>query len=336
MGDNTAGILRMLREGNGYVSGQRMSGKLGISRTAVWKSIEKLRKAGYLIDAVPRMGYLLLSGADVPTSDEIYRLCNAETFGRNVVFVESLVSTNDMAAMLASKGAVQGTVVTADAQTGGRGRRERSWYSPPGCNIYMSVILRPRVPPVDASQIPVLAVIGITRVLQSVCPGLECLVKWPNDVYCGGGKVSGTLCEMKAEPDMVNHVVVGIGLNVNMEKRDDLPPGATSLFIETGKKFSRAEIVARLLESFEKIYMRWIDERTVAPFAEEWRERSMLLGRKVEVRSGNETVVGTSVGITGEGALKLRLEDGNLRTVYAGDATLRKEGLREGNPVAGD
>lgn len=323
MGKSASIILRILRESDGYVSGQEISDELGISRTAVWKNVNRLRDTGYTIDAVSNRGYRLLEGVDIPTADEIGRQCTAAVLGREIVYMESVSSTNSLAMMLASQGAVHGTVVTSDQQTSGRGRKGREWYSPPGTNLYISVVLRPPVSPAEASQIPILAVLADMRALRRLCPGLECAVKWPNDVYCGGRKVSGTLCEMKAETDSVEHVVVGTGINVNADPSDhDMPLSATSLLMETGTTQSRAELAARFLEEFEGVYDQWLSECSLAPFMMEWNANSLLLGRRVDVRTASKIITGISMGIGENGALKLQLKDGTKRLVYAGDATL--------------
>jgi len=323
MGKSASRILSILRESDGYVSGQEISDMLGISRTAVWKNINSLRDYGYTIDAVSNRGYRLLRGVDIPTADEIGRQCAASVFGREIVYMASLSSTNNLAMMLAAQGAEHGTVVTSDEQTSGKGRMGRDWYSPPGTNLYISVVLRPPVFPAEASQIPILAVLAEMRAMRRLCPGLDLAVKWPNDVYCSGRKVCGTLCEMKAETDSVEHLVVGTGINVNANPSDhDMPLTATSLFMETGQKQSRAELAARFLEDFERVYERWLSECSLEPFMMEWNSASLLLGRRVDVRTASKVITGISMGIAENGALKLQLKDGTKRLVYAGDATL--------------
>jgi BirA family biotin operon repressor/biotin-[acetyl-CoA-carboxylase] ligase len=305
------------------VSGQDISSELGISRTAVWKNVNRLRETGYTIDAVSNRGYRLLEGVDIPTADEIGRCVRTTWLGRDVIYMKSVDSTNSLAMMLAAQGADHGTVVTADRQTAGRGRQGRQWHSPAGTNLYMSLILRPPVSPAEASQIPVLSVIASIRALRRTCPDLELGVKWPNDVYCRGRKVSGTLCEMKAEMDRVEHVVVGTGVNVNTGPPDpDMPVTATSLLIESGSEQSRVQLAAGFLEEFEAVYDRWMSETSLAGFQREWEASSLLLGRKIDVRTASRTISGECMGIADNGALRLRMTDGSFRLVYAGDASL--------------
>ncbi len=323
MGESASRILRILRESGRYVSGQDISSELGISRTAVWKNVNSLRETGYSIDAVSNRGYRLLESVDLPTADEINRHSSAGWLGRDIIYLKSVDSTNILAMTLAAQGAVHGTVVTADSQTAGRGRKGREWHSPPGTNLYLSMILRPPVSPAEASQIPVISVIASMRALRRLCPGLDCGVKWPNDVFCGGRKISGTLCEMKAEMDRVEHVVVGTGINVNTDPRNhDMPETATSLLMETGCSQSRSRLAARLLEDFEAVYDQWLAEGSLKGFLREWEDSSLLLGRRIDISTATRIITGKSMGIAENGALKLQLRDGSVHLVYAGDATL--------------
>lgn len=224
---------------------------------------------------------------------------------------------------LAAGGAAHGTVVTADQQTNGRGRKGREWISPPGSNLYLSIILRPEVSPAYASQIPILSVIASVRALERMVPDLPFRIKWPNDIYCSGRKISGTLCEMKAEMDRVNHVVVGTGINVNIKSFDvSIRDIATSLLLESGSEHSRARIAAFLLEEFEIVYTRWLSEGNLEFIVDEWNRYSLLKDMQIDIRTATKIISGKSVGITHNGALKLALPDGDIRLIYAGDATL--------------
>ncbi|MCK5116187.1 MAG: biotin--[acetyl-CoA-carboxylase] ligase [Candidatus Aegiribacteria sp.] len=322
MSSKSTRILEILRKSRDYISGEEISVELGVSRSAVWKSIGKLRGKGYIIDAVSNRGYRLSEGIDLPISDEIHRYLETEYFGREIVYMDSVDSTNNLAMTLAARGAAHGTVVTADQQTNGRGRMGRKWISPSGSNLYLSIILRPEVSPAEASQIPVLSVIASIRALERMVPDLPIGIKWPNDIYCRGRKISGTLCEMKAEIDRVNHVVVGTGIDVNMKPSDSIRDIATSLFMETGIEHSRVRLAAFLLEEFENVYNRWLIEGNLEFIIDEWDRHSLLKDKQVDVRTVNRIVSGKVMGISQNGALKLELSDGSERLVYAGDATL--------------
>ncbi|NOQ22463.1 MAG: biotin--[acetyl-CoA-carboxylase] ligase [Candidatus Aegiribacteria sp.] len=323
MSDNSLRILKILRNSRDYISGEDISVELGVSRSAVWKSIGKLRKKGYIVDAVSNRGYHLSEGIDLPISDEIHRYLDTECFGSEIVYMDSVDSTNSLAMTLAARGAAHGTVVTADQQTDGRGRMGRKWISPPCSNLYLSIILRPEVSPTEASQIPILSVVASIRALKRTVSDMSFGIKWPNDIYCRDRKISGTLCEMKAETDRVNHVVVGTGINVNMKPSDDsIRDIATSLFMETGIEYSRVRLASFLLEEFERVYNRWLIEGNLEFIIDEWDGYSLLKGKQVDVRTATRIVSGKVTGIARNGALKLELPDGTVRFVYAGDATL--------------
>ncbi len=317
----SSGILEMLRSSTGYISGQQISTEFGITRAAIWKHIRDLRKTGYIIDAIPNKGYHLASSPDMLFEEEIHLFLSTRTIGEKIIFHREIDSTNNVAMLLASDGTPHGTVVTSDSQTGGRGRRGREWFSPPGCNLYMSVILRPSVSPVEASQIPVISVIAAVRALEHLNTGLDFQIKWPNDILCRGKKVCGILCEMKSDTDQIQHVVVGIGINVNVTSMHPcISDIATSLKMETDQEYSRTRLSASLLEELEIIYLDWLQERNLKKYMEEWERYSLLIGRNVRIETPSETITGIATRLSEEGALMLKLSSGALRKVYAGDA----------------
>lgn len=317
----SSGILEMLRSGTGHISGQQISTEFGLTRAAIWKHIRDLRKKGYIIDVVPNKGYHLASSPDMLFEEEIHCFLSTRTIGETVIFHREIDSTNSVAMLLASDGAPHGAVVTSDSQTGGRGRRGRDWFSPPGCNLYMSVILRPSVSPAEASQIPVISVISVVRVLEKLHTGLPFQIKWPNDILCHGKKVCGILCEMKSDMDQINHVVVGIGINVNVTSMDScISDIATSLKLETGQEYSRTKLSASLLEELEEIYLEWLQDRNLKRFVEEWERYSLLIGRNVKIETPSETIAGVATGLSDNGSLMVKLPSGTIRKVYAGDA----------------
>lgn len=314
-------ILEMLKEKHGYLPGQRLSTVLGISRTAIWKHIRDLRKAGYDISAIPNKGYHLVEMSDMLLEEEIHCYLHTETLGERIVFQKEINSTNNLAMVLAADGAPHGTVVTSDSQTSGRGRRGREWFSPPGSNLYMSVILRPSVSPVEATQIPVISVIATIRALKQLNSELLFQIKWPNDILCRGKKLSGTLCEMKSDTDQVQYVVLGIGINVNMESMDPcISDIATSLKLETGLGYSRTRLSAYLLEELEGIYRQWLEVRNLRIFKVEWENHSMLEGKNVKIETPSGIIRGVARGLTDEGALRLERPDGTIQKIFSGDA----------------
>jgi len=319
MNDMTCGVLEMLREGDGYLSGELFSERLGISRAAVWKHVRQLRNAGYRIEGLPRRGYRLLSSPDLPSEMEIRPWLETGVLGRRILFYEEVESTNDVASELAYDGEPEGTTVTADRQTAGRGRMDRSWISPSGTNIYASVILRPAVSPWKAPQMSIVAVTALVRAVEEAAHGVHLGIKWPNDVLCSGRKLAGILCELHSDLDRVHHLVVGMGINVNMaEMGEELEGRATSLLIETGRETSRARLAGVLLNSLEETYAAWLD-RGIGEFVPFWEERSVLTGCRVDIDTPSGSLCGTVRGLSPSGALELETSAGSVMEVLSGD-----------------
>ncbi len=234
-------------------------------------------------------------------------------------------STNRLALKLAREGAAEGTVVFADCQTGGRGRLQRVWQSPPGCNLYASLLLRPAITPADAARITLTAGVAVAEMISNFCPeGVG--LKWPNDVFIRGRKVCGILTEMKTAGSAIDVVVVGIGLNVNMAVEDFDPTHrhtATSLREETGRNISREDAAFLLCDSFEKWYQIFLGEG-FACVRKQWLARSGMTGSRVRVLFQGEVQEGVVVGIDLDGALLLDDERGAVRRIIAGDASIMK------------
>jgi len=314
-------LLRLFREADGaHVSGARLSRELGISRTAVWKQIELLRARGYRIEAERSRGYRLLAVPDRLTADEIRSRLGESLVGRRIICFETTDSTNLQALRLADEGAEEGTVLIAEAQRAGKGRLGRSWLSPPGVNLYLSIILRPGIPPWDAPQLTFLAAVALLRAVEEVC-NLSPRVKWPNDLLLGGRKVAGLLSELSADMDQVHAVVLGIGLNVNM-RPDQFPSTlrypATSLAIEGERSYSRVDLACALCRQLDALY-RLYREKGFEPVRLAWEANCDLIGRRVEVLSGEQRLRGRVRGIDGDGALLLAASGGGVERVLAGD-----------------
>lgn len=315
-------VLAFLAEAvDEFVSGEAISGKLGLSRAAVWKHVNALRAQGYGIEAVAARGYRLVAIPDRLGPLEIGPLLNTHDLGHVLHCADELPSTNDRARELADEGAAHGEVVIAESQTAGRGRRGRSWASPPGRNLHLSVILRPQLPPQRAAELTLLASVATCDACRQA--GVDAGIKWPNDVLVGGRKVAGILTELSAEPEVVHWVVVGIGVNLNAGP-DDFPPGvreiATSLAEARGQPVPRALFAAALLASLEQ----WLDVHAAdgfGPVREAWRERSVTLGREVRVESDGAEVAGVAEDVDASGALLVRTAGGVVRVV-SGDVRL--------------
>ncbi|BDG07235.1 biotin--[acetyl-CoA-carboxylase] ligase [Anaeromyxobacter paludicola] len=315
-------VLSFLAEaGDAFVSGEAMSGKLGLSRAAVWKHVESLRERGYRIDAVAARGYRLVAIPDRLSPLEVGPLLNTHDVGRPLHYFEEVGSTSDVAKQLAEEGAEHGEVVVAEAQTAGRGRRGRSWFSAAGRNLAFSVILRPDLPPQRASELTLVASVALCQAVRDA--GVEAGIKWPNDLVYQDRKLAGILTEMEAEADRVHWVVLGVGVNVNVreaELPEDLRPIATSLAEARGEPVPRALFLAAALTRLEE----WLDrhaEEGFGPIRAAWRDFSDTLGREVSVRLGDRELVGTAEDIDDAGALLVRT-GGGLERVLSGDVQL--------------
>jgi len=310
-------ILEMLRsEPTEYVSGESLCEVLGVSRSAIWKHIESLRALGYTIEAFPHRGYRLVGSPDKLLAEELMWNLQTELIGKQVLSYEVVASTNEVAYDLGKKGVREGTVVVSEGQTKGKGRLGRSWISPKGKGIYLSILLRPTLPPQSIPKLTLLAALSVARAIRKAV-NLTPQMRWPNDLLLNGKKVSGILTEMSAEQDRVHFVVVGIGVNVNTSP-ESLPQSATSLKIETGSPVSRVRLAQFLLEAFDALYRDFKEGKTEEAL-EECRKLSAVLGTHVTVEQVNGRKEGYAVDIDDEGALLLRFDDGVTERILSGD-----------------
>ncbi len=309
-------IIQFLKEADGYVSGEEMSETLKISRAAVWKYIDHLRKDGYDITAVPHLGYRLVSVPDKLLPYEIQFGLNTKIFGKNVVAFNTVGSTMDEAFRLGMEGAPEGTVVCAETQTQGRGRLGRVWSSPKAKGIYCSLILRPQLPPGQLSQLTLTAAVALAEALRDAA-GIEPAIKWPNDILVGGKKLAGILTELRAETDQVKFVVVGMGINVNTSA-SQLVDGASSLRIETGRIFNRVVVLQHILRSFETWYAV-LGRGRFDLVIKAWKARSATLKKRVRVTGPGGMVEGLAVDLDTDGALLVRQDSGVIVKQTAGD-----------------
>jgi BirA family biotin operon repressor/biotin-[acetyl-CoA-carboxylase] ligase len=315
-----AGLVALFAENATFViSGARIAREIGVSRSTVWRWVTRLRELGVKVKGRAATGYFLESVADILTPETIRRQLKGSLFGKRVVHFFRTDSTNRVAFELAHGGEEEGTVVIAEEQTAGRGRAGRAWHSERASGIYLTVILRPRIAPVQAPLLTMMA--GITaRAAVAAVTGLNVDLKWPNDLLIGGRKVGGILTEMHAEPTLVKFVIVGIGLNVNQEKfPGELAGIATSLRAESGKVQSRMEVLLRLLREFESDYRTFLREGSASVVKRFEEVSSYARGKKVRVTTGAETFGGVTMGLTAEGLLRVERGDGSLFTVIAGD-----------------
>ena len=314
-------ILSLFRQTpDGFVSGERISDELGVSRTAVWKHIRNLRQAGYQIEAIPSRGYQLQQSPDVLMPEAIQSGLACQLVGSRIISLDEADSTNLLACRLGDEEADDGLVVIADRQSSGKGRMGRRWESPGGVNLYASILLRPPVLPFEAPKLTFLSAVAVCRAIKN-CTGLQPTVKWPNDILLNGAKVAGLLNEMSSETDQVHYVVLGIGVNLNMRAEqfpDDLRYPATSLAIATGKAVSRLAFTRSLLQELDGLYQTYLEQGSV-PIFTAWTELCDLTGKRVQVDCNNLLIEGTMVGLGDDGALLVRTSAGKIESIYAGD-----------------
>jgi len=315
-------VLSLLIE-KSWVSGEELGSALNISRSAVWKQIEELRRKGYGITSSPGVGYHLVNVPDYLYAEEVSLGLGTSYLGREIVHLYEVGSTQDEARRLAEKGAVEGLTVIAETQLSGRGRVGRSWNSPSGSGIYLSIILRPDLRPNEVLQIPIVAGVAVACAISKVVP-LEPKIKWPNDIVLGGKKVGGILAEMSAEIDKVNYIILGIGMNVNTPKEafpEELKSIATSLSEECNRPVQRVRLVQHLLKELETLYEEF-KSVGFSPARKKWKKLNNTIGQRVKV-GGIESIVGHAVDIDKDGALIVRDDEGNRKRVVAGDVILR-------------
>ncbi len=315
-----AALLTLLAENATIViSGERIAREIGVSRTTVWRLVQRLRALGVRVKGQTATGYFLEKVPDIITPDLLRKRVKGKLFGKRFLHFFKTDSTNRVAMELAFAGEEEGTVIVAEEQTAGRGRAGRKWHSEVGSGIYVTVLLRPRLSPVQAPLLTILAGLSLHAAILAQT-GLNTELKWPNDILVNGKKLGGILTEMHAEPTQVRFVIVGIGVNVNQEKfPPELSSIATSLRKESGKLHSRLELLVRLLREFESDYNRFLREGP-AYVVDRFSEVSEFAScKRVHVDTGRETYVGTTAGLTADGLLRVKKEDGQVITVIAGD-----------------
>ena len=316
-------ILRLLRSADGYISGQELCNRFGVSRTAVWKAINQLKEAGYEIEAQQNKGYRLMAAPDLMTEAEIKSLMHTEWVAKEVLYFDTIDSTNTKAQELAEKGYPSGTLVVADKQESGKGRRGRSWVSPSGTGIFMTLMIKPDINPNNASMLTLVAALAVAKAITSVTSE-EALIKWPNDIVVNGKKVCGILTEMNAQFDYINHIVVGIGINVHNESfPEEISQMASSLMIEAGgKRFHRAQIIAETMSYFEQYYDTFLKTQDLSALVREYDELLVNRNKSVRVLDPKEPFDGKAMGITPKGELIVDTWE-SRKLVSSGEVSVR-------------
>ncbi len=315
-------IRTILKERNGFVSGQELSEGLGVSRTAVWKVIRQLEEEGYVFEAVRNKGYRLVTEPDLLTKAAISERLSTEWAGQEVCSFDEIDSTNNEAKRQAEIGAPHGLLVISEVQTAGRGRMGRPWSSPAGSGIWMSLLLRPSLAPIQASGLTLVMALAIREAIVTLT-GAECRIKWPNDIVADGKKVCGILTEMSAEPDRINHVVIGVGINVTDDSfPEEIRDRAISIWQICGQKIQRAELVAEILKTFERFYEQYLQSGDMSTLLDAYNAALINCGQTVRVLDPKGEYEAVARGIIPSGALIVE-KDGQTREIISGEVSVR-------------
>ena len=330
-------ILQLLKENlsmdsSRFVSGEALSQRLGVSRTAVWKHIQELRHEGYSIESSSRKGYRLISMPDILNACELG--CGLETsiLGKDILYFDTIDSTNNYAKEAAHKGCAEGTVIVAGSQSAGKGRLGRIWDSSGGKGIWMSVVLRPPVAPEDVQVITLGASVAVVEAIKEIT-GIEAGIKWPNDIVLDGRKLCGILTEMNSEMERIHFLVLGIGINVNHNMGDfplELQENAVSLKMYASEKllsiqgdlYNRSEIIKKILFKLEQVY-NTISKGCTADIINEWKKYSVTLGKEVRIAAKNSEFTAVARDVTNDGRLVVECMDGTIREVLSGEVSIR-------------
>ena len=316
-------ILKMLKTSSGYLSGQQLCEKFGVSRTAVWKVIRQLEEEGYKIEAVRNKGYRLTGEADVITQAELQSMLQTRWIGNRLEYFDETDSTNIRARKLAEEGAPHGTLVVADSQRTGKGRRGRAWISPRGVGIWMSLVLRPPICPAGASMLTLVAGMAVVKGVRK-STGLKAMIKWPNDAILSGKKICGILTEMSTEEDRIRYVITGIGINVNVSSfPEEIAEKATSLKEELGEAVKRSLVIAAVAEAFEEFYASFLKTHDMSCLMEDYNKALVNRNRQVTVLDSRGQYQGRALGIDPEGSLLVQRRDGTVESVISGEVSVR-------------
>ena len=303
-----------------YISGQMLSDELHISRSAIWKHMNELKKDGYEIEGKANKGYRIISYPNKLSENTVSWGLQTEWLGKKLIHKQSVPSTQRIAHELALDGAKHGTIVLADEQTQGKGRVEKSFHSKKEQGIWMSIILRPDIPPYLAPQLTLLTATVLANVLDRYAD-VTPQIKWPNDVLINGKKISGILTEMQAEQDQVLYVIVGIGININQQTSDfpeEIRDRVTSLKMASGQSWDLVPFIQEILQTFETKYNQFI-ETGFAPVKNDWENYGFRLNERLEIKTGKDTWQGVFLGIAEDGALLAKRDTGKIEKIYSGE-----------------
>ncbi|MFH0913404.1 MAG: biotin--[acetyl-CoA-carboxylase] ligase [Candidatus Omnitrophota bacterium] len=309
-------ILDFLKRKPDYVSGDQISHRLGVTRQALWKHIQILKDSGYDIVAVPHLGYKLISSPDRLMPLEVTRGLNTKFIGGKIYYFDTASSTMDAALQLGIEGSPEGTVILTETQTKGRGRLGRDWFSPKYKGIYLSLILRPKILPTQAPLLTLMTAVSICEAIEEKA-GLACQIKWPNDILIHHKKLGGILTELNAEADISRFIIIGIGLNVNSDKKT-LPSAATSLKEQSKEEINRLDLLQEILRKIEENYLIF-QKKGGEHIIDKWRQWNISLGRRVKVACQRQHIEGQALDIDTDGGLLVRNDSGLIEKVMSGD-----------------
>lgn len=316
-------ILNELKKANDYISGENLSSALNVSRTAIWKHIKNLKLRGYVIEGISNKGYKLISSPDLLDKNELSSLIRTDTIGKNIVYFNEIDSTNIKAKELAQKNIEDGSIIIAEKQTLGSGRFNRKWISPNG-GLWFTLVLRPNLPPNEAPKITQIAAAAIYKTLSDL--DINISIKWPNDIILNNKKLCGILAEMKCDMDTVHYLVLGIGMNININEKDFdeiTRPIATSLKIQFNREFNRSEILANFLNNFERLYYKFVNALDLSETISICRNHSNIFGKKAKLLTYNKEEIVTCISLSDTGDLIVKDSSGNEKAVLTGEISFK-------------
>lgn len=317
-------LARLLQAQGEPVSGQQLAEECSVSRTAVWKQIQTLQGQGYTIETVKKKGYRLLASVETLSAGRVNLHLETKRFGHHYLHYHEVTTTQAIAHEQVRLGAPDGTVIVAEHQTAGKGRMQREWSSASNKGIWMTLLVRPEIPPHLAPQFTLVAAVAVVNAIKALHPQLDPRIKWPNDLLVDGKKCTGILTEMVAEADRVEAILIGIGINVNQQPEDfpqELQPIATSLSIALGEPIDRAQLLAKVLYYFEH-YSDLYVKHGFARIKTLWEEASITIGSNVRATTIREVIEGKAIAITESGVLQIQKADGEIVQVYSADIEL--------------
>lgn len=325
-------ILQLLKENaDNYISGEDLSRRLDISRTAVWKHVNTLRKDGFEIQALPKKGYILKNQPDLLLASLVQDGLQTKALGRNIHHYDQLSSTNKIARGLAEDNCLEGTLVIAESQEEGRGRFGRQWFSPKG-GIWTSIVLRPSTSPFQAPLFTILTAVSVYEVLSDLL-GSDVGIKWPNDILYNNKKLVGILTEVRAEMESINYLIIGIGVNTNFSTAafcEEVAIKSISIQEILGKSINRASLLQQLLARIEEYYIH-CTHNGFKDILAKWKTYNVTLGKEVNVESHDKVSTGIAFDIDDDGALLIRKEDGTIERFLSGEVSITSSSPFSGN-----